>query len=296
MTAPSDMTPDEFYAKTKREQADIIWQALYIDRSPVSEACRGVITTLMSLGLVDEVESRNLENVRAFYRGYRNRGLQGAEEFSRIIHSLAGVRYNVMTNIPFSPEEAHYWRPKRQPYPEQYRSALRVDPLLTGDRRVIETALKASGYEASLEGARQYLRDWCETMKPEYMMASTPHDFVLREGTLASAGQKGMNEEALQQPGTNASVACSGMEDEVPSLINESNDFLSDVLMKVCEERDLPLALKIGAHRGVNPALKTAGDGMVAFADAEILGRLCSRFPKVRFLGKCSVSFSLIVQ
>jgi hypothetical protein len=38
------------------------------------------------------------------------------------------------------------------------------------------------------------------------------------------------------------------------------------------------------AHRGVNPQLKAAGDGMVAFADAGMLGRLCCRFPKVRFL------------
>jgi hypothetical protein len=77
---------------------------------------------------------------------------------------------------------------------------------------------------------------------------------------------------------------CDGGEDEVPSVINESSDFLSEVLMAVCEERDLPVALKIGAHRKVNPSLQTAGDGVVAFADAGILARLCTRFPNVRFL------------
>jgi len=46
----------------------------------------------------------------------------------------------------------------------------------------------------------------------------------------------------------------------------------------------LPIALKIGAHRGVNPKLKQAGDGVIAFADSSILARLCTRFPKVRFL------------
>jgi hypothetical protein len=54
--------------------------------------------------------------------------------------------------------------------------------------------------------------------------------------------------------------------------------------MRVCEERDLPIALKIGAHRGVNPGLKSAGDGVVAFADTGVLVRLCTCFPKVRFL------------
>jgi len=42
-------------------------------------------------------------------------------------------------------------------------------------------------------------------------------------------------------------------------------------------------ALKIGAHRGINPELKAAGDGMVAFANGSLLARLCSHFPKVRF-------------
>lgn len=40
----------------------------------------------------------------------------------------------------------------------------------------------------------------------------------------------------------------------------------------------------IGAHRGINPVLLAAGDGMVAFADTASLARLCSAYPKVRFL------------
>jgi hypothetical protein len=40
----------------------------------------------------------------------------------------------------------------------------------------------------------------------------------------------------------------------------------------------------IGAHRGINPGLLAAGDGMVAFADTASLARLCSAYPKVRFL------------
>lgn len=97
----------------------------------------------------------------------------------------------------------------------------------------------------------------------------------------------------MKEPGAFASALssigtelgkCDAADEETPSTIDEDSDFLSDVLMKVCEERDLPIALKIGAHRGVNPQLKSAGDGMVAFADANMLARLCTRFPKVRFL------------
>jgi hypothetical protein len=123
-------------------------------------------------------------------------------------------------------------------------------------------------------------------------MASTPHDFVFEEGSLASvANRRSVNTEALYEPfafakaqSPAASIMCSSTEDESPSIVNEQSDFLGEVLMKVCEERDLPIALKIGAHRGVNPSLKDAGDGMVAFADATMLGRLCTNFPNVRFL------------
>jgi hypothetical protein len=299
ITAPADMTPEDFYAKSKQEQADLVWQALFLDRSPVSEATRGVITILTGLGISSkEVALRDLGAIRTFYQSYRAEGAaEGAERFCEQIFLQSGIQYAIMTNIPFDSTETKYWRgPQRKEYSKRFRSALRVDPFLAGDKATIETALKASGYDVTLEGARKYLLDWCDTMKPEYMMASTPHDFCLREGTIAGVKKTGVNEDVMKEPfafvevianaAANCGVvaSCDGAEDEAPSVIDENSDFLSDVLMKVCEERDLPVALKIGAHRGVNPRLKSAGDGVVAFADAGMLGRLCARFPKVRFL------------
>jgi hypothetical protein len=247
------------------------------------------VTTLTALGLSKEVGAHDLELIRSFYAQFRDQGLQGAEQFSELVHRLSGVRYNVMTNIPFDTNESQHWRPQRKAYPDQYRSALRVDPLLAGDRRTIEIALKSSGYDLTLEGARQYLRDWCDVMKPEYMMASTPHDFLLKEGGFeGSQPNTGINLEAMKQVGafaeTRSGIVCDGVDENIPSIIDEQSDFLTQVLMHVCKERDLPVALKIGAHRGINPRLKQAGDGVVAFADASMLGRLCARFPNVRFL------------
>ncbi len=42
---------DDFWQMTKQQQADHIWQELFVERSPMSEACRGVLTTLHQLGL-----------------------------------------------------------------------------------------------------------------------------------------------------------------------------------------------------------------------------------------------------
>mmetsp|Transcript_6656 Transcript_6656/g.19163 ORF Transcript_6656/g.19163 Transcript_6656/m.19163 type:complete len:480 (-) Transcript_6656:389-1828(-) len=299
ITAPASVSPETFFALSKQKQADCIWKALFVDRTPISEACRGIVTTCMALGLQEEIRNRDLEAIREFYRRVRDRGLAGTEEFCNLVFERAGVKHAVMTNIPFEPNEASHWRPTPTQYSSHFRSACRVDPLLAGNRRVVEDALAASGYETTLEGARQFLRDWCDTMQPEYVMASTPHDFVLPEDkgsseTIDPRQKTGVNEEAMKEPFAFAFIAAlsnidaecgeGGAIDELPSVIDENSDFLSDVLMKVCEERDLPIALKIGAHREVNPSLRQAGDGVVAFADAGVLARLCARFPRVRFL------------
>lgn len=69
-------------------------------------------------------------------------------------------------------------------YSRRFRAALRVDPLLSGDWRALSSALAAEGFSADLVGARAYLTKWVGLMQPEYLMASTPHDFkVVRRHT-----------------------------------------------------------------------------------------------------------------
>ncbi|KAL7531964.1 hypothetical protein ACHAWF_005336 [Thalassiosira exigua] len=175
--------------------------------------------------------------IRKYYEDeFCSKGSRGTENFVEKVYQISGVSYSIMTNIPFSAVESQHWRPKK-------KSALRVDPLLAGDKRTIDAALKASGYGTTLADVRQYLNNWYDTMQPEYMMET----------------------------------------DNVPSVIDEQSDYLT-VLMKVCEERNLPIVLKIDAHRGVYPTLLAAGDGMVAFADTASLARLLGKFSNVRFL------------
>src|SRR3954454_3571290 len=42
---------EQFWKMTKTEQADHIWKHLFVEHSPVSEACRGVLTAIKKLGL-----------------------------------------------------------------------------------------------------------------------------------------------------------------------------------------------------------------------------------------------------
>ena len=42
---------DDFWKMSKTQQADHIWKHLFVERTPISEACRGVLTSLEMLGL-----------------------------------------------------------------------------------------------------------------------------------------------------------------------------------------------------------------------------------------------------
>ncbi|CAE7944882.1 MTERF4, partial [Symbiodinium sp. KB8] len=181
MVAPADVTHDSFFKLSKQGQADLVWKGLFMDRSPISEACQGVITTLQRLGLGALLAKRDLPAIREWFAA------QNLEEHVEKIFRLARVRYAVMTNIPYVEEEAQHWRqdpPK--PVTSRLRTALRIDSFLKGDWMSISQALKKEGLEESLEGAQDYLRKWAKTYKPEYMMASTPHDWRYPEPAAAA--------------------------------------------------------------------------------------------------------------
>ncbi|CAK8988594.1 unnamed protein product [Durusdinium trenchii] len=257
MVAPAEITHELFFAKTKLEQSDLVWQGLFVERSPISEACQGVITTLQRLGLERQVADRDLRGIRAWF------AQQSLDEHVENIFRLAKVRYAVMTNIPYVEEEAQHWQPEAKPVTSRLRKALRIDNFLKGDWASICEALKKEGLDETMDGAKEYLRKWAGIYKPEYMMASTPHDWRYPEPAAAAS----MKPLVKAYAGFGAS------------------ELLEEAVVPVCEELSLPIALKLGAWRGMSPDLDPCcgGDG-VASADVASLQALCAKFPKVKFL------------
>jgi len=258
MVAPGDLTHEKFFAKSKSEQADLVWQGLFVERTPISEACQGVVTTLYRLGLEKLVAERDLKSIRAWFEN------QSLEEHVEKIFRLAKVRYAVMTNIPYVEEEAKHWQAaETKPFSSRLRTALRIDNYLKGDWLSISSALKKEGLEESLDGAKEYLTKWARIYKPEYMMASTPHDWRYPDPPAA----------ASMKPLVKAFAGFG------------ASELLEKVVVPVCEELSLPIALKLGAWRGMSPDLDPCcgGDG-VASADLASLQALCAKFPKVKFL------------
>lgn len=125
-------------------------------------------------------------------------------------------------------------------------------------------------------------------MKPDYLMASTPHDFHVSEdplaGFLGCSCETAAAPRDLSQPGAFGiaahQVQCDSME---ISSEPQGTELLEKVLIPVAQERGLPIAIKVGAHREVNPSLRGGGDGVVN-ADISDLRRLLVRYPDVKFL------------
>jgi hypothetical protein len=95
-------TPYEtFWGMSKTEQADLIWDALFVRHSPISEACRGVLTTLNKLGL--DVNRRDLPALRDWFSKWNK------EDYTAHCMELANVKTICMTNSPFDDQERPVW-------------------------------------------------------------------------------------------------------------------------------------------------------------------------------------------
>ena len=263
MIAPLSITHDLFFKLSKREQADLIWEYLFVKRLPISEAQLGVLTTLQMLGLEDYIKSKDLNAIRTWY------AKQDPYQYARRVFKIAGVKYAVMTNVPFDEDEAKYFRSddnggddnnnissNKYPIPTFLKTALRIDPLLKGDWGTICKCLTLEKLPHDIEGCKEYLRIWARRIKPMYLMASTPADF-----------QYGPHDKPRQEGWPSAT------------------ELIDDVMIVIAKELNLPLAMKIGPWRGMSPDLNPCGGGDgVVVADVKPLRELCFKNPDVKFL------------
>ena len=168
-------SPAAFMAMPKGEQARLVWQKLFVERSPVSEAARGVVTALRLLGVTDV---RNYEAALA-----RFASLSCAEHID-LVFGAANVRGVVMTNDPLNPAERAVWEAGGA-RDARFRAALRIDPLLI-DWPTAAAKLAELGYavdrdlpEATYPEVARFLKDWAARMQPAYMAASLPYTFIM---------------------------------------------------------------------------------------------------------------------
>jgi hypothetical protein len=239
----SSVTPDQYWKLSKKDKADAIWKALFVENSPISEATRGIIAVLKAFGLPTNASA--LEEARRFFEA------QSVESHIRKVFELAGISSVVMTNDPLDAEERTKWMSGGQKHP-QFHAALRLDRILSGWSQHWQE-LARQGYAVneratgkSVAEVRRFLADWNERMRPLYAAVSLADEFQFPNDSMASK-------------------------------------ILGEAVLPSCREFGIPMSLMIGVRRGVNPALRLAGDG-VGRADLRAVENLCRSFPDNRFL------------
>jgi len=174
-------TYDRFWRMSKTEQADLVWQTLFVENSPVSEAARGVISVLDAFGL--DTRATDLKEARAFFNS------RTLSEHIEQVFDLALVNDVVMTNDPLDEAEAAVWK-EGVDLDRRFRSSLRLDRLLNGQ------------HDADVLSTRRFLDEWIERTNSVYLAASLPAEFrfpsddtrdrLLREVVLPAARDHGL--------------------------------------------------------------------------------------------------------
>ncbi len=169
----SDVSIEKFWSLAKPQQADLIWETLFVRNTPLSEACRGVVCVMNAFGL--DAQAETLSNAREFFKA------SPPEEHMQRVMQLAGVSDIVMTNDVFNDTEAAYWTDGAAQYPKLH-AALRIDPLLNNWEQthgVLDVDVEIDGTTATK--VRRFLHDWIVRMKPLYMAVSLPASFQYPE-------------------------------------------------------------------------------------------------------------------
>jgi hypothetical protein len=238
---------EKFWAMSKQEQADHIWKHLFVERTPVSEACRGVLTALKLLGL--DPNEKSLKPYRKWF------AKQEPDRYIDKVMKIANVDLITMTNPVFDDQERALWEriPGIADDP-RFAAVLRIDPLLRNWPQACEK-LTAWGYDArpdfsgkTVDEVKRFLVHWLDKMKAVYVAMSLPPEF------------------------------------RYPDPANPAGDrFIREILLPVLAERGRPWGMMIGARLRVNPGLRDGGD-TEGKADVLSVANLCRDFPQNKFM------------
>lgn len=218
----SKTTPQQYWALSKRDQADAIWRTLFVQNTPLSEATRGVIAVLQAFQL--PTDKSGLVEARAFFKA------QSIESHVKRVLQMAGISMVIMTNDPLDPEEAAIWKNGVVNH-SQFRAVLRLDRILCTWSKHWQV-LASQGYKVDEQASgksagevRRFLMDWHKRMEAVYMAVSLPNTFEYPQDTVG-------------------------------------NRLLKESVLPTCRELRLPLSLMMGVRKQVNPDLRLAGDAV----------------------------------
>jgi hypothetical protein len=162
----SDLQPEKYWEMNRREKADTIWRALFIENAPVSEAARGVVAVLNAFGL--STSASDLSEAREFFEQ------QELSQHIDRVFEIGGISEAVMTNDPMHPEEAGLWTNGAEP-DSRFHAVLRLDGIFKHWKH------SSLGAVDRAREVRDFLIGWMKRMRPVYMAVSLPDTFQYPE-------------------------------------------------------------------------------------------------------------------
>jgi hypothetical protein len=217
-----DLPYNDFWNMPKPRQAELVWNEVFVKNTPVSEAARGVVTTLHRLNI--DAREKNLDMLRQQFSRFST-----AQYIDRVFE-LSNINYVIMTNDPFDAKEQAVWN-RGSHTDRRFKAALRLDRLLNEFPQSL-SELKQQGFDtngslnqSTKTAVKDFLKSWIDRMKPVYMAVSLPPDFR--------------------------------MDDK-----SNRAQLVTDCVLPVATEYRLPFAMMIGVRKRVNPELREAGDSV----------------------------------
>jgi len=170
-TYEKNIKPEEFYNFDKKKQAELIWQKLFIEHTPISEATKGVVTILNTLGI--DLKQKNLSKIREYFRTI------DIDEYIDKIFKLTKIKYVIMTNNPFSKDEVKVWEKLSFFNDKRFKSSLRIDDLLFNFLAISREMDLSSSLidEFDIKNLRKFLSYWIKKINPVYFICSFPPNF-----------------------------------------------------------------------------------------------------------------------
>ena len=217
-----DIDYNAFFELSKTEQAECVWDTLFVRNTPVSEPARSIITIFNRLGL--DVNNKEINYFRDFFNN-----INLSDHIDNVFR-MNNLKCVVMTNDPFDYAERFIWK-SGFVKDDRFKAALRVDILLNSwDRAVAELSLM--GYNVSsdltdrtVNEVKRFLLEWIDRMDALYCAVSLPPDFCMSDGSMRAK-------------------------------------LIEQCILPVCRQKNIPFALMIGVKRGVNAELRLAGDSL----------------------------------
>lgn len=217
-----DMDGPSFYKMSKSDQAQCVWDVLFIKNSPVSEPARSIITIFSKLGL--DVNNKDLNYFREYFRS-----IPLKEHIDRVFDT-ASLKCVVMTNDPLDKTESAVWE-DGYVKDDRFKAALRVDRILNNWEDSLGELIKL-GFDVNkdltgqtIDEIKRFLIENIDRMEALYCAVSLPPDFTMFDGSIRAK-------------------------------------IIDKCILPVCRQKNMPFALMIGVKRAVNPDLELAGDSL----------------------------------